>query len=230
MKATRILLFLSPLLYFMPPLVNVDDTLGLMLLNGLVRGLIGYFPANALMALLCYSYAHQLGRDSWMWVVGSLRFPFIAPFILAFMPAKYGSAGDEQQRGQPRVAPTKAAVGPFESRFPLLSAYLASQPPAVATEPRTRFDALPANFEFSAFVDPAGLNDLLAGAATRQLTVWTNAEDSGLRVFGSGIVAPAAVDTVTDWVRQVAPKRKVGAVVHLPEGRPKFFEYYPSAD
>jgi hypothetical protein len=33
LKATRILLFLSPLLLFVPPLVPVTDNTGLMLLN-----------------------------------------------------------------------------------------------------------------------------------------------------------------------------------------------------
>ena len=100
MKATRILLFLSPLLWFMPPLVDVGANTGLGLLDYFYRGLLGGFPGNALMAFLCYTYAGQLGRESWPWVVGSLRFPFIAPLILVFMPAKYGSAGDEQRRGQ----------------------------------------------------------------------------------------------------------------------------------
>src|ERR1041385_9398690 len=92
MNATRILLFLSPLLWFVPPLIPIDESnTGLFLLNSLYRGVLGTFPGNALMAFLCYSYARQLGREGWPWVVGSLRFPFVAPFILAFVPAKYRS-------------------------------------------------------------------------------------------------------------------------------------------
>jgi hypothetical protein len=53
MKATRILLFLSPLLWFVPPLVPVDGNLGMEMLNGFYRGMLGRFPGNALMAFLC---------------------------------------------------------------------------------------------------------------------------------------------------------------------------------
>ena len=230
MKATRILLFLSPLLYFMPPLVPVNDALGMQLLNYFYKGLLGCFPGNALMAFLCYTYAGQLGREAWPWVTGSLRFPFIAPFILAFMSPKYGSAADSQRRSSARTAPAKAASGPFEARFPLLSAHLAALPPAAGLEPRTCMDPVKANFEFSAFVDAAGLDGLLAGASARQFHVWTTAEDAGLRVFGAGMVDTPALDGVTAWLRQSAPRKKVATAVHKPETPTKFFEYYPSSD
>lgn len=230
MKATRILLFLSPLLYFMPPLIPVNDAVGMQLLNYFYKGLLGCFPGNALMAFLCYTYAGQLGREAWPWVTGSLRFPFIAPFILAFVPPKYGSAADEQRRGRVREGPAKPASGPFEARFPLLSAYLASLPPAAGLEPRARLDPVKANFEFSAMVEPSGLGGLLAGASARQLHVWTNPEDAGLRVFGAGMVATPALDEVTRWLRQTAPRKKVATAVHKSEGPTKFFEYYPSSE
>ena len=232
MKATRILLFLSPLLWFVPPLIRVDDNLGLTLLNSLYKGMLGRFPGNALMAFLCYTYASQLGREAWLWVVGSLYFPFLAPLILAFMPPKHGSAADLQRRGGRRLVPAKAASGPFETRFPLLAAYLATLPKATGLELRirARLDPVQANFEFSAFVEPARLDGLLAGAAARQFTVWTNPEDSGVRVFGAGMVDTPAVDSVTTWLRQAAPQRKVAAAVHPAEGPTKFFEYYPRAD
>src|ERR1017187_3224088 len=105
MKATRLLLFLSPLLLFVPPLVPVDQSAGLLLLDSFYKGLLGRFPGNALMALLCYTYARQRGREAWPWVTGSLVFPFIAPFVLAFMSPKYGSAADEQRRRSARPAP-----------------------------------------------------------------------------------------------------------------------------
>ena len=232
MKATRILLFLSPLLLFVPPLVNVNDSLGLAMLDGFYKGMLGRFPGNVLMAFLCYTYAHQLGREAWLWVCGSLIFPFFAPFVLAFMPAKYGSVADVQRRGGRREAPAKAAAGPFEKRFPLLAAYLATLPESTGlpVRIRARLDPVPANFEFSAFIDPGRLDGLMAGAAARQLTVWTNPEDGGLRVFGAGMVDKPAVESVTTWLRQAAPARKVAAAVHPAEGPTKFFEYYPSAD
>src|ERR1017187_6850243 len=43
MKGTRILLFLSPLLWFVPPLVPV---LGLEMLNGFYKGMLGRFPRD----------------------------------------------------------------------------------------------------------------------------------------------------------------------------------------
>ncbi len=230
MKATRILLFLSPLLLFVPPLVPVTDNTGLMLLNFFYKGMLGRFPGNALMAFLCYTYAGQLGREAWPWVTGSLFFPFLAPLILAFMPAKYGSSADEQRRGRGRSAPAKAAAGPFDARFPLLSAYLTNLPEAARLEPRARLDPVKANYEFSAFLEPAGMDAFLAGATARQLTVWTTADDAGVRVFGAGMVAAAAIDAVTQWVRQWAPKRKVSTAVHPAEGPTKFFEYYPSSE
>src|ERR1035438_9281680 len=153
MKATRILLFLSPLLWFMPPLIPVDSNSGLGWVNYFYRGMLGAFPGNALMAFLCYTYAGQLGREAWPWVVGSLRFPFIAPLILGFMPAKYGSDADEQRRSGARPAPAKAATGAFEARFPLLSAYLANLDPAIRVKPQERMLSVKANFEFSAFVE-----------------------------------------------------------------------------
>jgi hypothetical protein len=230
MKATRILLFLSPLLYFMPPLISVNDSLGLALVNSFYKGLLGRFPGNALMAFLCYTYARQLGREAWPWVTGSLVYPFLAPLILAFMSPKYGSSADSQRRAGARPAPAKAVSGPFESRFPLLSAYLAPLPAATAVEPRARLDPVKSNFEFSVFIEPAALQTLLTDATARQLTVWTNPEDSGIRAFGAGMVAAPAVEEVTTWLRQTAPRKKVATVVQPSEGPPKFFEYYPKAD
>jgi hypothetical protein len=230
MKAARILLFMSPLLYLMPPLISVNDSTGLALLNYFYRGMIGAFPANAIMAFLCYTYADHLGREWWWWVLGCLRFPFVAPFILAFMPPKHGSAAASEQKVGARLSPAKAAAGPFESRFPLLSAYLGSKPPEVGQEARARMELVGANFEFSAFVDQDALNALTAGATQMNLTLWTHPEDSGVRVFGAGIVATPNVQALTEWLRKVAPKRKVATAIHPNDGPTTYFEYYPSAE
>ena len=80
---------------------------------------------------------------------------------------------------------------------PLLGEYLAGLPKAARLEPRARLDPVPANFEFSAFLAPHQLDSFRAGAAARQLTVWTNAEEGGLRVFGAGMVEATAHDSVT---------------------------------
>lgn len=228
MKATRILLFLSPVLWFVPPLIRMDQApLGLAIFDSFFHGLIAGFPGNALMAFLCYTYATQLGRESWYWVILSMRIPYLAPFILAFVPAKSGSAAEAQQRAGGRRARTKAVLGPFDARFPLLSAYLANQPEATRAAARARMDAVPANFEFSVFAGPDYLNALLAGAAARALTAWTNEESGGMRVFGAGMVDAKKASDVTAWLLAASPERKIATVVHSAEGPPKFFEYYP---
>lgn len=126
----------------------------------------------------------------------------------------------------------KAATGPFEKRFPLLAAYLATLPQATGLplRIRARLNRVPANFEFSAYVVPDKLDGLLAGAAARQFTVWTNPDDSGVRVFGAGMVEIPAIDSVTMWLRQAASQRKIAVAVHPAEAPTKFFEYHPAAD
>jgi hypothetical protein len=231
MKATRILLFLSPLLWFVPPLIPMGDArVGLALLDSFYGGLLGGFPWNAIMAFLCYTYATQLGREAWYWVVLSLIFPYLAPFVLAFVPPKYGSVAETQRRAAGRPMRTKAAVGAFEERFALLGAYLPNQPEAAQTEARARMDPVPANFEFSVFAGPDRLDALLAGAAARAFTVWTNAEAGGVRVFGAGLVKEAALSDITGWLLAAAPERKIATALHPDEGPTKFFEYYPGAD
>ncbi len=231
MKATRILLFLSPLLWFVPPMINMNDApVGLQIFDSIYHGLLGRFPGNALMAFLCYTYANQLGRESWYWVVGALIAPHICPFVLAFVPPRYGSVADTQRSRGRGPMQTKAPEGPFDLRFPLLSAYLANQPEALRTEARARMDMVPVSFEFSAFAGPERLNDFLAGAAARALTVWTNPEDGGTRIFGAGLVDANIIPALTSWLLAAAPERKIATAVH-PAGSPtKFFEYYPSTD
>jgi len=115
-------------------------------------------------------------------------------------------------------------------RFPLLDAYLLS---STAAERRAaaqaKMEPVKANFEFSAFVDQEGLSALASGAESRKMTLWTNPEDPGVRVFGAGMVAASDVAGVTIWLKQAAPLRKLATAVHPNEGATKFFEYYPSA-
>jgi hypothetical protein len=227
MKATRILLFLSPLLWLVPPLIPMQDApLGLAIVNFLYRGVVGRFPGNALMAFLCYTYAHQLGRESWYWVLFSLRWPYLAPFILAFVPPKYGSAADSQRRIGGRPIRTKAVGGEFDARFPLLAAYLANQSEALRTDARAQMDTVAANFEFSVFAGPNHVDAFRAGAAARAFTMWTNAEAGGTRLFGAGLVDPKKIPDVTAWLLAAAPERKISTAVHPADAPTKYFEYY----
>lgn len=182
------------------------------------------------MAFLCYTYATQWGRESWYRVVLSLVFPYLAPFVLAFVPPKYGSAADAQRRAVGRPMRTRAAVGAFDERFALLGAYLPNLLEAAQTEARARMDPVPANFEFSVFAGPDRLDAFLAGAAARTFTVWTNAEAGGTRVFGAGLVKEAALSDITGWLLAAAPERKISTALHPDEGPTRFFEYYPGAD
>ena len=159
----------------------------------------------------------------------SLLFPWIVPFVLAFVPPKYNSPADVQRRGRRQML-TKAAAGAFDARFPLLGAYLANQPEATRTEAQARMDAVPANFEFSALAGPDRLDAFLAGAAARSFTVWTNAETAGVRVFGAGMVDAKALPDVNAWLLAAAPERKIATALHPAEGPTKHFEYYPAAD
>jgi len=229
MKATRILLFLSPLLWFAPGLIPVDSSPGLMLLNDLYKGLLGKFPWNAFMAFLCYTYAKQIGREAWPWVVGSLVFPFLAPFILGFMSPSYGSMAFEQRRTGASGPPVRPAEGPFDRRFPLLSGYLANLPKAAQAEPKAKMDLVKANFEFAVVLAQEKLDGFVAEATARQLTVWSRAEDKVVRVFGAGLVQPGLIDSITLWLRGASPDRKVTVAIHKPDGAPtKYFEYYPT--
>jgi len=229
MKATRILLFLSPLLWFAPGLIPVDASPGLMLLNDLYKGLLGKFPWNAIMAFLCYTYARQIGREAWPWVVGSLVFPFIAPFILGFMSPSYGSVAYEQHRSGVASPAARAAEGPFATRFPLLNGYLENLPKTAQAEPKAKMDLVKANFEFAVLLAPEKLDAFVAEATARQLTVWSRAEDSVVRVFGAGLVQAGLTDSTTLWLRGASPDRKVAVAIHKPDGSPtKYFEYYPT--
>src|SRR5919197_5082299 len=97
MKGTRIVLLLSPLLLFCPPLLPLDRSLGWTMLGVFYGGLLARFPWNILMAALCYYYAQQLGREAFLWAGGSFLVPFLTPLILAFMSARPGSVQAQRQ-------------------------------------------------------------------------------------------------------------------------------------
>ena len=191
------------------------------------QGTLARFPWNLLMVVLCYTYAKQLGREANMWAIAAWILPFLTPLVLAFLSPNYGSPAYEQRMRNRKTGGVTAVAGPFEKRFPLLDTYLQGLPADARSEPRALLQPVSANFEFSAWVPPANLDRFVADATARQLTVWTKPEADSVRVFGAGLVDAVSV---TEWLRQAAPERKLATAVHQSEAPTKFFEYYPKVD
>src|SRR5689334_13851816 len=121
MKITRIFLFASPLLLFIPPIIPVTDNPGWIVFASFYGLILRRFPWNLVMAGLCYSYAQQLGRDAFVWAGFSFVFPFATPLVLAFQAPKFNSTADAIQRMMAKPAKARAAGGSFVERFPLLA-------------------------------------------------------------------------------------------------------------
>jgi hypothetical protein len=225
MKNQRILLFLSPLLFFIPPLLpGVQDNAGIATLMFFYARILRRFPWNLLMAAICYSYAGKIGRDTFRWSLGAFVAPYLTPLILAFVPPHYSSraAMVNAQNAPPRPVDIKGA---FEERFPLLSRRLAEQPEAVRQEQKTRFAAAPSNFEFLITVRDGAMDVMLTDALIRKLTVWASPEN---QLFGAGVVLPAAFDETIAWLRRnCSEQTKMEVSARSADGRIKFFEYYP---
>src|SRR5581483_1632321 len=84
MRITRIFLFASPLLLFIPPLIPISDNPGWIIFGSFYSLIVRRFPWNLVMGGLCYSYAQSLGRDAAVWAGFSFFFPFATPLVLAF--------------------------------------------------------------------------------------------------------------------------------------------------
>src|SRR5947207_15928225 len=108
MKITRIFLFASPLLLFIPPLIPASENAGWIIFASFYGLIVRRFPWNLVMAGLCYSYAQQLGRDAFVWAGFSFFFPFATPLVLAFQSPKINSTADVMQRIHARSATAKA--------------------------------------------------------------------------------------------------------------------------
>jgi hypothetical protein len=214
-KATRILLFLSPLLYFMSPLISVRDSLGLSLVNSFRKGVPGCFPRECLYGVSLLHLRPPIGKRGLAWVAGSLIYPFAAPLVLAFMSPKYGSDADTQRC----------------ARFPLLSAYLAPLPPATGL---ARASRAPRPGE----VQPRILQLRRTGRAPG-----TTRGSGGAPIHGVDQPGRFRCPRVprrhrrypSDRRRQdvatpIRPRKKVAAALHPSKGPTKFFEYYPKSD
>ena len=229
MKYTRIFLFLSPLLLFVPPMVPMQtDNVAWTMLGSFYGLLLRRFPWNLMMAGLCYVYAQQLGREAYWWGLLSFVFPFASPLVLAFVPPKFRSTAYEVNRALSGPAAAKAAEGKFEDRFPLLERRLEGKPEATRSEQNARFSPVVANFEFAAPVDPKALERITNEAHTRKFTIWTDWVNGGAVVYGAAMVQTPAVEEVTGWLKRTGvPGEKLDVAWRQPDGTLKYFEFYP---
>ena len=226
MKAARVLLLLSPIIIFLPPLLpSWNKSVAWGLLGFLFRRILRSFPWNCLMGGLCYSYAKQLGRDEWRWGMGGLIVPFLTPCILAFMPPKpYSTAADFRVKRD--APPPKSVAGSFEDRFPLLERCLSTQPEEIRSEQKARFTAIPVNFEFLMTVAPEALEKVVAEMQLRKLTPWVELGEKSAQLFGAGLVPADRREEATAWLLQVrVPGTKVDVSARDPDGRLRHFEY-----
>ena len=227
MKYTRIFLFLSPLMIFLPPLFPTNGSIALTMLGSFYSRILRFFPWNLIMAGICYSYAQQLGREAFRWGGASFFFPFLTPLVLGFMPPKFNSTAYTVNRAL-AVPVAKGAAGKFDERFPLLQRCLEGKPETTNFEQLGRFAPLIANFEFTARVDPQALNRILPEAATRKFTVWPDAGPEGTRLYGAGLVQAKDTDDTTAWLKRIGMSgEKVDVAMRTPDGTLKYFEYYP---
>jgi hypothetical protein len=227
MKITRIFLFASPLLLLVPPLFPPSDNPAWMVFSSFYSLIVGRFPWNLVMAALCYNYAQQLGRDAFVWAGFSFFFPFATPLVLAFRSPKYNSTADVVRRMQQGPAKAKAATGPFNERFPLLTQYLQGRPEADWAEQKARFDPVRANYEFLLAVDPNARVRMMAEASTRHMTTWTDTTESGTKLFGAAFVELKDLEEVAKWLKGGAVSgEKLSIVWRQPDGVIKSLEYY----
>lgn len=231
MKNTRILLFLSPLVLFIPPLLPPwNRSVAWGIISFAFARVLRRFPWNLVMGLLAYSYAIGLGRDGFRWGMGAFAVPYVTPLILAFMPPNPGSVvAKYRQNTAPRRAVEKSATGSFEERFPLLERSLSKAPDMTRQEQRTRFGPVTSNFEFILTANGSAVDGLAAESITRKLTVWIDGQDDTgqVQVYGAGVVRPEDIEQATAWLRlHAASGTKLDIATRDLDGRLRFFEYH----
>ncbi len=228
MKSVRVIMFLSPFVLFLPTLISFDS-LAMGVLGQFYGLALRFFPWNFVLAFLAYSYARNQGREGYWWALAVTVFPFIAAFILAFLPAKPGSTAAEMRDAekQSRVESPEAAAGTFEERFPLLDRSLAGGPEALRAQQRTRFEPVKANFEFLLSPNPDAISRLLTEAEVRKFTVWASHDPAGAHLYGAGLVRPDRFSETSAWLAAAgAPGSKLTVATRDRDGRLNFSEQY----
>jgi hypothetical protein len=227
MKITRIFLFASPLLLFIPPIIPASDNAGWLIFSSFYGLIVRRFPWNLVMAGLCYSYAQQLGRDAFVWAGFSFFAPFLTPLILAFQSPKINSTADALQRMMAKPAKAKGASGSFVDRFPLLARHMEGKPAPLWDLNKQRFDSVLSNYEFLLAIDPNDRIRLMAEASHRHFTTWLDEAAADSALYGAGMVEMKDLDDTAKWLKSLAASGSKLSIIWLqPDGVTKSLEYY----
>ena len=217
MAAARIILLVSPLMLIFPA--------ALIAAGHRIAALLVLFVVNSGVGALVRWHARQNNRDGDLWGLGAFFFPLITPIVLAFMPEDANSAG-ALLRTDAGGGRAKAARGPFEERFPLLTRCLEGQPEATRAGLVALFQGVKTNFEFLLSTNPTALTRVLAEAQERGLTVWTATDGKVPLVYGAGMVKPNAVDEAGTWLASAgAPEGKLTIAFRDADGVSRFIEH-----
>jgi hypothetical protein len=227
MKYTRIFLFASPLLLFIPPLIPVSENAGWLVFSSYYGLILRRFPWNLVMAGLCYSYARQIGGDGAIWAGFSFFFPFLTPLVLAFRTPKFNSTADVIQRLKAGPAKAKAASGSFAERFPLLARQLEGEPESAWAEHKQRLENVQANYEFLLALDLNNRMRMMAEASNRNFTTWMESGETHARFYGAGLVEAKDLDDTAKWLKRGAVTGgKLSIMWRQPDGVVKSLDYY----
>ena len=227
MKITRIFLFASPLLLLIPPVIPMGDNPGMMLFASFYSIILRRFPWNLIMAGLCYSYAKQIGADSFVWACCSFIFPFATPLVLAFRSPKMNSTADVIHRMMAKPAKATASTGPFVERFPLLARYLEGKPESVWDGSKDRFTPVETNYEFLLAGDPNSRMRMMAEASNRRFTTWLDDAGGDPSFYGAGFVEMGSLEDTAKWLKTgAASGGKLSIIWRQPDGVTKSFDYY----
>jgi hypothetical protein len=178
-------------------------------------------------SFLVRSYAEKNNRSPELWRYLTILFPFIAPVVLALLPLDPSVAQSVIGSSMGGLdSPAKAAKGPFEERFPLLTQCLADQPAQVQVGLRVRYQRVKASFEFLLPVHPSAEARLLAEAENCRLVTWTGTSGSLSLIYGAGLVRPNAVEETSRWLAAaVAPGQKLMIAYRDAAGLQQFTEH-----
>jgi len=215
--AARIILLLSPVLLLIPGALLAAGNR----ISGLVTLVVVSFGVRAVVRV----HARHNNRDADLWGYGALFFPMITPVVLALMPQDPNSAS-VALRGDTGASCAKAAGGPLEERFPLLTQTLEGQPEETRAGLMAHFQKVKTNFEFLLPAKADAVTKLVAEARGRGLITWTGSDGSVPLVYGAGLVPPRGVEEAESWLASAgAPGKKLTIAHRDADGILRFAEH-----